>query len=239
MPLILHIETSENICSVALSQGRKLIAERESEGERSHASLVTVLIQEVLEMGRKELSQLQAVSVSKGPGSYTGLRIGVSAAKGLCFGLNIPLIAVNTLEALCYGANQKAFLNRLKLDPLLGTLFCPMLDARRMEVYRAFFNSNFEYEIDTAAEIVEENIYQEILDNQQVIFFGSGSGKIRNLINHKNAFFISEVYPKAKYLIPFASRAFENQQFENAAYFEPFYLKDFVATTSKKNVLSS
>ncbi len=237
MPLIIHIETSENICSVALSQGQKLLSYRQSEGERSHASQLTMLIQEVLDSCNKNVNLLQAVSVSKGPGSYTGLRIGVSVAKGLCYGLNIPLIAVNTLEALCYGASQREFLNKLKLDPGITTLLCPMLDARRMEVYRAFFNTNFEYEIETAAEIIEKYTYRDILDKNQVIFFGSGSGKIQDLVAHPNAFFIPEVFPKARYLVPFAYKAFVDSKFENTAYFEPYYLKDFVATTSKKNVL--
>lgn len=233
MALILHIETSEEICSVALSEGHRLLAFRESKEERSHASQLTPLIIELLESTGFQLNQLDALSVSKGPGSYTGLRIGVSVAKGICYALDIPLIGVNTLEALSVGACQKQYLNKLKLDPTMKVLLCPMLDAKRMEVYRAFFNTNFQYEIETAAEIVERNAYQGILDKNQVCFFGSGAHKIKNLINHPNAFFIPDVKPRSTYLIPFAYQAFIDQKFENTAYFEPYYLKDFVATTAK------
>lgn len=235
MALILNIETSAEVCSVALSKNGKLIASLNSETERSHASVLTVLIERLLLSESTSVSQLDAVALSKGPGSYTGLRIGVSAAKGICYGADKPLIAVNTLESM---------FNGLKLE--LGdrfnaysgdTIFCPMIDARRQEVYMAWFNQAGQFVKDTVAEIITADSFADELAKTPMVFFGNGAAKCKSLLTSPRAEFIDTFTLKAGYLAPLAEQAFENKRFENLAYFEPFYLKDFVATTPKRKVI--
>lgn len=226
MSLILNIETSENVCSVALSKGAKLIAIKEDAEGMSHAKLLAKFTDEILKENNIEASELDAISVSKGPGSYTGLRIGVSFAKGMCFGLNIPLISVGTLEAFANAATKKHS----------QTHICPMIDARRMEVYTALFDANLNELEKVSAEIIDENYKHELLKNNMVVFCGSGSKKFDELIKNENAIFDFEIQPSAANMIEITERKFTEKQFEDNAYFEPFYLKDFIAIKPKNKM---
>ena len=231
MAYILNIETATPLCSVALAQNGKVIAHRETMEEKSHASRLTSFISELLKTENISVADLDAVAVGKGPGSYTGLRIGVSAAKGLCYGAGIPLIAVNTLRILYQNARLA---NVSDANP--GTLFCPMIDARRMEVYTCIFDENgFEVE-PVNAKIIESTTFNSILENHRIFFFGSGMEKCKNIISHPNARFLEGVYPHAAALANIAEQSYQHKEFENVAYFEPFYLKDFIATVSKKGL---
>lgn len=229
MALILNIDTSTTICSVALAKDGVLLAVKEQDGDYTHAENLTVFIQSVLENASFTLSDIDAVAVSKGPGSYTGLRIGVSTAKGLCYSLNKPLIAVDTIQALAYSVsvqkNEKA-------------LYCPMLDARRMEVYTAVFDVSNTSVQATSAEIIDEHSFLNLLNNNLVYFFGNGAEKCKQILSkHKNVFFIDGSVTSAKNMITLSERAYIDNAFEDVAYFEPFYLKDFVAGKKKKEVL--
>lgn len=227
MSNILSIETATNVCSVVVSAGGKVIFERENTEGPSHASLLGVFVAEALEAVRSDKIELDAVAVSCGPGSYTGLRIGVSEAKGLCYGLDIPMIAIKTPEIMV----EKVLKTR---DVPKETLLCPMIDARRMEVYAALYDTQLNIVRDIAADIVEKDTYSGYLDRSPVIFFGNGSGKCKPVINSPNASFIEDIYPSARYMVEPAEKAYHSTQFVDVAYFEPFYLKDFVATTPKK-----
>ncbi len=228
MPLILNIETSTNVCSVTLAKGNKIIANKVSYEDKSHSELLTVFIEQIIKEQEISLKNLDAVAVSKGPGSYTGLRIGVSAAKGIAYGIDKPLISVSTLQTMAYHV-----LLEQKIEGK-NTLLCPMIDARRMEVYNAFFNLEGEQVREIKAEIIDENSYKDILDNQKIIFFGDGSDKCKNTIIHKNAIFLENITPLSNYMINLSIKAYQKQQFEDIAYFEPFYLKNFIATKPKK-----
>lgn len=215
---ILHIETATGVCSAALSQGEKLLAERTVNEANVHAERLTVFCEEIMQEAGMAFSQLDAVCVSKGPGSYTGLRIGVSAAKGFCYALNIPLLAVNTLEALAHGMRQEA---------APGTLLCPMLDARRMEVYYALYNENAEEVQATAPLVVDAGSFAAVLEKQPVLFAGDGMPKCRPLLeSFANAQF-STVLPAARHLIAPALKKLAAGDVEDIAWFEPFYLKTF------------
>ncbi len=228
MALILNIETSTQVCSASIAKNGKVIAFKESFEDRSHASLLTVFIDELLSENGIKPDYLEAVCVSEGPGSYTGLRIGVSVAKGICYAKNIPLIAANTLQAMASMASNKITGEK--------NLLCPMIDARRMEVYSAVFNSDITQIRKTIAEIIDEHSYAKELLLNKIAFFGDGADKCKQLIKHDNALFIDGIYPSAKYMAPLAQKAFNNKQFKDVAYFEPFYLKDFVATIPKKKI---
>ncbi len=228
MPSILHIETSTTVCSVVLSENGKVVSERISLIGPSHASLLSVFVQEILQ---ETQAHPDAVAVSCGPGSYTGLRIGVSTAKGLCYGWNVPLIAVNTLQLLASTVATETPAEE-------NTLFCPMIDARRMEVYSAFYDKDLNLFRKIAADIVDENSYLDILADHKVLFFGNGADKCRSSITHANAQFIDDIQPKAVNMISLAEKAFAESKFEDVAYFEPFYLKEFVATISKNKVIN-
>ncbi len=220
MPLILSIETSTKVCSVALHRGDTLLASSEILIERSHSKFITILIENLFSHSGEQMSDLDAIAVSKGPGSYTGLRIGVSTAKGLCYALEKPLIAISTLDSMAYEANR---FNHTK------ALLCPMIDARRMEVYNALFDAELHCLEEVNAKIIEENSFKELLDKQPVLFFGDGSQKcIKPFGENKNAIFIENVFPSAINIGVLALKAFEEKKFEDVAYFEPFYLKDFV-----------
>jgi tRNA threonylcarbamoyladenosine biosynthesis protein TsaB len=221
MGLILNIETATDVCSVALSGNGSLLSLREDVSGQSHSRLLTTLIMECLEMANHSLQSLDAISVSKGPGSYTGLRIGVATAKGLCYGLNKPLLSVNTLQSM-------AFKYKAAHSVQENTWLCPMIDARRMEVYSAFFNRECLFEKPTAATVITPGIFDEILDMHPVIFFGDGMLKSREILeNHKNAIFQENFRPSATGMIPFSEAIFNSSGFEDLAGFEPFYLKDF------------
>jgi tRNA threonylcarbamoyladenosine biosynthesis protein TsaB len=224
--LILHIETSTNICSIAVSEnGQCLFSKSDSEG-MNHAALLSVFIAEAMEFLKSTSKKPDAVAVSSGPGSYTGLRIGVSTAKGLCYGLDIPLIAVSTLEVLTANALQIT-------ETTANSLFCPMIDARRMEVYAAIYNQEGIIQREISADIIDENSYNEILESHIVYFFGNGAEKCKATLTHVNARFIDGMYPLAENMIVLAEKAYNEKKFVDVAYFEPFYLKEFYTTAAK------
>ena len=227
MPFILNIETSTQVCSVSLSAVHDLIAIRESNEPNVHASHVALFIDEVIRESGVPLQDLAAVAVSKGPGSYTGLRIGVSSAKGLCYSADIPLISVSTLLSMTAGLIA-SLMNEGKDIPA-DSLFCPMIDARRMEVYNALYDVRLKQVRTVCAEEIDEGSFQDELANHPVWFFGDGSEKCRPLLgNHLHANFIHDFKPSSVFMIPLAYEKFQQGQFENVAYFEPFYLKDFI-----------
>ncbi len=230
MPNIIHIETSTEVCSVALSSDGVVKFQRQDFEGPSHAVLLGGFVEEAVKYARENDIALHAIAVSSGPGSYTGLRIGVSEAKGLCFGMNLPLIAVSTLELLCCTA-------MFRVDVEDDALICPMIDARRMEVYAAVYDECLQPVMPVGAYIVDENTFAEVLSQRKVIFCGNGAAKCREVINHPNAIFVDGVYPLATGMLALAERAFARNEFCDVAYYEPFYLKDFVATTPKNKVL--
>ncbi len=230
MSCILLLETATKVCSVAITENEKLLALKESHSANSHSSVITTYVSEVINASGKKQSDIDAVCVSMGPGSYTGLRIGVSTAKGLCYAWNKPLIAVNTLHSMALH-----FLSRPAYIPKTNALLCPMIDARRMEVYNALFDNNGHFISETSAEIINENSFSEILQKQKIIFFGDGAGKCKEILSpYKNALIIDDYNNSAKGMIIPASNKFKRKQFEDTAYFEPYYLKDFLATKPKK-----
>ncbi len=221
--LILNIETTTKNCSVSLSKNGQLIALKEiNEGGYSHAENLHPFIDAVLQDTQYNYTDLSAIAVSKGPGSYTGLRIGVSAAKGLCFALDIPLISIDTLLALAY---------KVKVD---SDVIIPVLDARRMEVYQAVFTSKYRQLETTKAKVVEKDTYNKYLDKGKVTFIGDAVEKIKTFIKHPKAVFIENEFPSAKEMIALSYKKFLQKDFEDVAYFEPFYLKDFIAIKSTK-----
>lgn len=232
--MIICIETATNLCSVALCDKSGVLAIRESNDQRSHASMLTVYIGEILKETYVKPSDLEAVAVSKGPGSYTGLRIGVSVAKGIAFASSIPLIGIETTFSMFMGMKER-FHNEGYTDP--DTLFCPMLDARRMEVYYALYDWSGNMIKDISAEIITENSFSAVPDSQNIIFFGDGALKCKNVIARKKSVFIEEFAMSAANMKIPATRALESRHFEDIAYFEPFYLKDFITTTQRKNIL--
>ncbi|MFA8434163.1 MAG: tRNA (adenosine(37)-N6)-threonylcarbamoyltransferase complex dimerization subunit type 1 TsaB [Marinifilaceae bacterium] len=236
MALLLNIETSTSVCSVALARDGQIISLKENKEGMNHATLLTVFIENILKENELSPSDLDAVAISMGPGSYTGLRIGVSTAKGICFGANIPLIAINTLEAMAYPIAKMEKVQNLLKNPETAW-YCPMIDARRMEVYTAFFDGKNQLMKETSADIIDETSYLSTLDQRELIFFGDGSAKCNGTISHSNAHFLEEITPSAVNMAELAEEKFKENKFEDVAYFEPFYLKDFVATVPKKNIL--
>ena len=287
MPIILSIETSTKACSAAIHQDGKLLSVSELNNEKSSSGMLTTLIEHVVKTAGLTLQYIDAIAVAKGPGSYTGLRIGVSTAKGLCFTLEKPLIAINTLEAMAYqlsigrhpagrhsagrhsagrhpagrhpagrhpagrhpagrhpagrhpAGRHSAVNYQLGVSPL-SLLLCPMLDARRMEVYCAVYKADpLELLEPTQAKIIDETSFSNLFESHKIIFFGDGAEKCRaSLGNDSNAVFVNEVvFPSAKSIGALATRSFEQLQFENVADFEPFYLKEFVGTTPKKIII--
>lgn len=228
MALILNIDTSTTVCSVALAQDGKIIGIKESNKGLNHSVLLGVYIDDILNSHHIHAAQLDAVAVSMGPGSYTGLRIGVSTAKGLCFGANKPLLAVPTLQALARSVADQLQEN---------ALYCPMLDARRMEVYTAFFDRDNHTILDTKAEIITADSFADLLAAQKVYFFGNGSEKVKSILTSPNACFIDQVETSARHLVPLSEELYQQEQFVDTAYFEPFYLKDFIATVPKKKII--
>ena len=219
MPIILNIETSSTNCSVSLSNNNKLIDCLEKDSPNySHSQKLHSLISELMEKNNISFKDLDAVAVGIGPGSYTGLRIGLSAAKGICYALDIPLISVSTLKAM-----SSAMILKQQAD-----LYCPMIDARRMEVYSAIFDANNNQLRDIQADIIDGTSYKKELE-KVMVFFGDGSEKAKDIIRNKNAIFIQNFYPSAKYMGVLSYQKFTKSDFEDLAYFEPFYLKDFVA----------
>ncbi len=237
MALILNIETSTEVCSVALARDGKIIHIRENLAGQNHAMLLTVFINELLSETNIAIDQIEAVAVSGGPGSYTGLRIGVSVAKGICYASKLPLIAITSLEAMAHFVMK----NLNKLHPLEADniLFCPMIDARRMEVYTSFYDKDGFPVRGIQADILDHQSYLSFLENNSVLFFGNGAPKFREAISHPNAIFINGIYTSSINMVPLAERDFCLQKFVDVAYYEPFYLKDFVATIPVKNIYKS
>ncbi|MBQ3698275.1 MAG: tRNA (adenosine(37)-N6)-threonylcarbamoyltransferase complex dimerization subunit type 1 TsaB [Prevotella sp.] len=229
MACILHIETSTNVCSVAVSEDGQCIFEQEERGEQgAGAERLGTMVDEALSFTDNHAIPFDAVAVSCGPGSYTGLRIGVSMAKGICYGRDLKLIAVPTLELLCV----PVLLRNPEMEE--NALLCPMLDARRMEVYAALYDRSLKAVRPVSADIVEAETYKEWLDERPIYFLGNGALKCKEVINHPNAHFIEGIEPLAKWMQPLAEKRFLNEQYEDVAYFVPFYLKDFVAIKPKK-----
>lgn len=226
MSCILHIETSTAVCSVSVSEDGLSIFSKEDHNGPSHAISLGVFVDEALSFIDSHAMMLNAVAVSCGPGSYTGLRIGVSMAKGICYGRNLPLIGLPTLEVLCVPV-------LLYQDLPDNALLCPMIDARRMEVYSAIYDKSLNVKREIAADIIDENSYLNFLDKYPVYFFGDGALKCRDKITHPNAHFIENIKPLARMMFPLAEKAIAKQDFKDVAYFEPFYLKEFVASKPK------
>ncbi|WP_111685010.1 tRNA (adenosine(37)-N6)-threonylcarbamoyltransferase complex dimerization subunit type 1 TsaB [Winogradskyella tangerina] len=224
MALVLNIETATTNCSVSLSKdGETLVLKEDNSAGYSHAELLHVFIKEVFEIAQIDPKEIDAIAVSKGPGSYTGLRIGVSTAKGLCYALEKPLISISTLESLA---------RQVKCED--GAII-PMLDARRMEVYSAIFSSNFESLRAIKAEVITAESYSNILKEGKVYFIGSGVEKTKAIINHSNAEFIEGKLPSANEMAYLSELKYKKSDIEDVAYFEPYYLKDFVAIKAKGN----
>lgn len=226
MALILSIETATKVCSVAMHHDGKLLGSQELHIDRSHSEYLAVMIKDLINYIGVETKELSAVAVSKGPGSYTGLRIGVSTAKGLCFGLDIPLISVNSLLSMAYEVNKYN---------LEGHDLIPMLDARRMEVYCLLTDHQLNLKQETHSRILEEASFEKELKDNPILFFGNGMPKSRDMLGKNDkAFFIDGLYPKASNIGFLAYDKFTNKDFENTVTFEPFYLKDFIATKPRK-----
>lgn len=232
MSLILNIETSGKLCSVALAREGNVIAIREDPDGRSHAIKLAPFISEVLQESNNFPPQLDAVAVSKGPGSYTGLRIGVSTVKGIAYALKIPVIGINTLETMTHG-----LLENFPEYNSSEFLLCPIIDARRMEVYTRLFTNLLVPRNDLSALIIDTGSFREELERKKIIFFGDGVPKCKGIINHENAIFIDDFEPSARFMAVISYTSFKEGKFENLAYFEPFYLKDFVATIPRKKVI--
>lgn len=237
MATIIHIETSTDVCSAALSKDGECLFHEEStndsiaQGRRNgpnHARVLAPMVEEMVSMADSHAIPIDAVAVSGGPGSYTGLRIGASTAKGLCYGRNLRLISVPTLQLLC----TPVLLYREDIPE--EALLCPMIDARRMEVYAAVYDRALREVRGVGADIVTAETYLPYLERGPVCFFGNGAQKCKAVIAHPNAIFLSDVVPLAKDMVPLAERAFLQGRFEDTAYYEPFYLKDFVAGTPRK-----
>ncbi|MBR1513129.1 MAG: tRNA (adenosine(37)-N6)-threonylcarbamoyltransferase complex dimerization subunit type 1 TsaB [Bacteroidales bacterium] len=223
--MILCLETATPVCSVALNESCCTIALRETEGQNAHSEKITNFIREVMEVAHVDYRQLDAVAVSQGPGSYTGLRIGVSTAKGICYAADLPLMAIDTLEAMAYGM-------KTKLGSQIGEndLLIPMIDARRMEVYASVFDAQLNKINDTAALVIDEHSFEDMLKDHRLWLFGDGAPKLGKLFeNQPNISIVDGFKPSAAFMLPLAEKALREQKFVDVAYFEPFYLKDFIA----------
>ena len=219
------METATPVCSVALNEACCTLALRETEGQNAHSEKITNFIREAMETAKIDYRQLDAVAVSKGPGSYTGLRIGVSTAKGICYAADLPLMAIDTLEAMAYGMKEK-----LNSQIAENDLLIPMIDARRMEVYAAIFDAKLNKIQDTAALVIDENSFEELQKDHHLWLFGDGAPKLKKVFeNQTNISIIEGFKPSAAFMRPLAEKALREKDFVDVAYFEPFYLKDFVA----------
>ncbi len=220
---IINIETATEICSASLTQNETVLDLHIQHEKANHAVVLPVFVQSILQKAQQNTIPIEAVAVSQGPGSYTGLRVGVSVAKGLCFGLGVPLIPVDTLQILC--------LHALKFiqNPSSDTVLCPMLDARRMEVYTALYNCDLQVLQPTEAKIIDSQSFSEVLVNRPVYFFGNGAEKCKPLLQSPNAHFVDDIFLSAEFMGALAMQA---KPLQDMAYFEPFYLKDFNAMPS-------
>ena len=223
--MILCLETATPTCSVAINEKGKTLALRECKGQNAHSEKITLFIKEVLEETGLQAEQLDAVAVSKGPGSYTGLRIGVSTAKGVCYAADLPLLAIDTLHAMAYGMAARL---ADSLQP--SDLLIPMIDARRMEVYRAVFDAQLNSVSNTEALVVDEHSFDDLLEHHRLWLFGDGAPKLSPLFqNQPKIHIVDDLWPSAAYMAELADKALAFNDFVDVAYFEPFYLKDFVA----------
>ncbi|WP_431162660.1 tRNA (adenosine(37)-N6)-threonylcarbamoyltransferase complex dimerization subunit type 1 TsaB [Flagellimonas beolgyonensis] len=224
MAILLNLETATTNCSVSISKDDQIIALKENNAENySHSEQLHIFIKEALQEASLSFSDIEAVSISKGPGSYTGLRIGVSAAKGLCFSLDVPLISIPTLESMARQVELQA-----------GEIVIPVLDARRMEVYSCVYDADYQEIRETRAEIIDEGSFAEYASASKVYLIGSGAEKCRGALEHPNFQFEETIVPSAREMAPLAFKKFQVKQFEDVAYFEPYYLKDFVIQSKKK-----
>jgi tRNA threonylcarbamoyladenosine biosynthesis protein TsaB len=232
--MVICIETATNLCSVALCSREGVISLRESAEIKSHASMLTVFIDEVFKENGIRAGDLEAVAVGKGPGSYTGLRIGVSVAKGIAYAASVPLIAIETTRSMFWGMR-----GRLQefTDDMENALLCPMIDARRMEVYSAVYDPEGNTVKKISAEIISEGSYSDIPESKMIIFFGDGSSKCKEIILRKNIYFADDFRISALHMQKPVYEAINNNHFEDVAYFEPFYLKDFITSIPRKNIL--
>ena len=228
MSCILNIETSTNVCSVALSQDGVCLYEDVNMEGPSHAQVLAGYVKNAVSFADSHAIPIDAIAISKGPGSYTGLRIGVSEAKGVAYGRDAKLLSVPTLKLL----TVPILLGHEELPE--DALLCPMIDARRMEGYCALYDRALNEVVQTQALVIDSDSFKEYLDKQPIYFMGNGADKCVETIQHPNAHFIKNIVPRAKNMIPLAEMAMAKEQFEDIAYFEPFYLKEFVATKSKK-----
>jgi len=224
MTLILNLETATTNCSVSVAQGEVILAIKEhNTPSYSHSEQLHVFILEVLAEAAVSLSEIDAIAISKGPGSYTGLRIGVSAAKGLCFSLDIPLISISTLKSMATQSTSD------EIDYII-----PLLDARRMEVYSRVFDGNYNEVRETKAEIIDDNSFEKFLEIGNVLLMGSGAEKCKTVLNRDNLIYDTAVYPSARQMAKLSFAKYQKSDFEDVAYFEPYYLKDFVMQTKTK-----
>lgn len=232
MAKILCIESSTGVCSVALAENGNLLDLKEDQSGLNHSKLLTAFVQDILKENNLQVRDLAAVAVSEGPGSYTGLRIGVSAAKGICYAAGIPLIAISPLKAMAHQVAQD--LAQENREP---SLLVPMIDARRMEVYRNIYDLQLNELEKTDAVVIEPGTFDKYLSKQSVFFFGNGADKCKEVLQHPNAHFLANVITSAKNMLSLATGKLEKHDFVDVAYFEPFYLKNFIATKPRKNVL--
>ncbi|MBO4814280.1 MAG: tRNA (adenosine(37)-N6)-threonylcarbamoyltransferase complex dimerization subunit type 1 TsaB [Muribaculaceae bacterium] len=230
MATIINIETSTDVCSASLSMDGAILENRENYDGHTHSTLLNVFIDELLHYARTRELKIDAVAVSIGPGSYTGLRIGLSEAKGLAFGLDVPLIGVNTLQLMAVSVMFQEFFDD-------DVLYAPMIDARRMEVYTALYDQSLEPRLVPQSMILDDKSFLEWLENNKIVFLGNGCEKAQTLIHHSNAMFRPDVKPVACNMLALAEKAFREGDFLDLAYSTPLYLKDFQATKSKKSIL--
>ena len=230
MANILNIETSTSVCSVALGGDGQIVDHYENYDGQTHATLLSQFIKDALNTANRKELTLDAIAVSIGPGSYTGLRIGLSQAKGLAFGLDLPLIGVNTLQLLTVSAMFKEFFDD-------DVLYVPMIDARRMEVYTAVYNSSLEAIVEPQPMILDENSFSTLLTSNSLVMIGNGAAKAKEIIKHPKVQFMPDAKPVAIDMLALSEKAFREKQFIDVAYSTPLYLKDFQATVPKKKVL--
>jgi len=237
MASILCLETSTEVCSVTLSKDGNVVELREDKSGKNHALLLTRFVEEVMNAGKLTFNQLNAVAVSGGPGSYTGLRIGVSTAKGLCYAAGLPLIAIPSLEAMAHYVINSFDTSGIEKKESL--LYCPMIDARRMEVYASVYDHQMRKIRDIQANIIDHLSFEVLFQEHKILFFGNGAEKCKSTITHANAIFLDNIGTSASYMAGLAEKAFLSGSFVDVAYYEPFYLKDFVATIPTKNIFPS
>jgi tRNA threonylcarbamoyladenosine biosynthesis protein TsaB len=232
--MILCLETATPVCSVALCDRTGTISVRESHSNKSHAVQLTLFIEELLREAGIGPEELEAVAVSKGPGSYTGLRIGVSVAKGIAYGASVPLIGIDTTRSMF---NGMIGISKEKYGTDNSSIFCPMIDARRMEVYYSLFDAAGNVIKSITADVINDILFSEISESVKIVFFGDGSKKCRDITGHKNSVFDNDFLISASHMQKPVFEEFSAGHFENVAYFEPFYLKDFITTVQRKNIL--